>query len=96
MAGITHQGHKNAKIALQAAAIGMAFASFAAHAAPAQTAEQLYQANCAACHGTKLEGAVGPTLGQHAWIHGAPTKANLIKVISKGVPERICRPGRLR
>jgi glucose/arabinose dehydrogenase len=76
------------KIALQAAAIGMAFASFAAHAAPAQTAEQLYQANCAACHGTKLEGAVGPTLGEHAWIHGAPTKANLIKIISKGVPEK--------
>ena len=76
------------KIALQAAAIGMAFASFAAHAAPAQTAEQLYQANCAACHGTKLEGAVGPSLGQHAWIHGAPTKANLIKIISNGVPEK--------
>ena len=76
------------KIALQAAAIGMALASFTAHAAPAQTAEQLYQANCAACHGTKLEGAVGPTLGQHAWIHGAPTKANLIKVISNGVPEK--------
>jgi glucose/arabinose dehydrogenase len=76
------------KIALQAAAIGMALASFGAHAAPAQSAEQLYQANCAACHGTKLEGAVGPTLGQHAWIHGAPTKVNLIKVISNGVPEK--------
>jgi len=76
------------KIALQAAAIGIAFASFAAQAAPAQTAEQLYQANCAVCHGTRLEGAVGPTLGQHAWLHGAPTKANLIKVISKGVPEK--------
>ncbi|MYM27211.1 c-type cytochrome [Duganella sp. CY15W] len=76
------------KIALQAAAIGMAFASFAATAAPAQTAAQLYQANCAACHGSKLEGAVGPTLGEHAWLHGAPTRANLIKIISKGVPEK--------
>lgn len=76
------------KIALQAAAIGMALASFAATAAPAQTAAQLYQANCAACHGSKLEGAVGPTLGEHAWLHGAPTRANLIRIISKGVPEK--------
>jgi glucose/arabinose dehydrogenase len=75
------------KTALQAAAIGMAFASFAAHAAaPALTAEKLYQANCAVCHGANMEGAVGPTLGEHAWINGAPTKANLIKIISKGVP----------
>lgn len=80
------------KTALQAAAIGMAFASFSASAAmPAasvQAADKLYQANCAACHGAKMEGAVGPTLGQHAWIHGEPTKANLIKVISKGVPDK--------
>jgi len=76
-------------IALLAAAIGMAFASFAAHAAaPTLTAEKLYQANCAVCHGAKMEGAVGPTLGAHAWLHGAPTKANLINVISKGVPEK--------
>jgi len=73
------------KTALQAAAIGMAFASITASA---QTAEKLYQANCAVCHGAKLEGAIGPTLGEHAWLHGAPTKANLIKIISKGVPEK--------
>jgi len=77
------------QIALLAAAIGMAFASLTAHAAaPVPTAEKLYQANCAVCHGAKMEGAVGPTLGAHAWLHGAPTKANLIKVISKGVPEK--------
>ncbi|WP_432379431.1 c-type cytochrome [Duganella sp. P38] len=76
------------KTALQAAAIGMAFASFAAGAAPALTGQQLYQANCAVCHGAGMEGAVGPTLGQHAWLHGEPTKANLIKIISKGVPEK--------
>jgi glucose/arabinose dehydrogenase len=77
------------QIALRAATFGMAFASFAAHAAtPALTAEKLYQANCAVCHGSKMEGAVGPTLRAHTWLHGAPTKANLIKVISKGVPEK--------
>jgi glucose/arabinose dehydrogenase len=71
--------------ALQAAAIGMAFTAFTASA---QTADKLYQANCAVCHGAKMEGAIGPTLGEHAWLHGAPTKANLIKIISKGVPEK--------
>jgi glucose/arabinose dehydrogenase len=71
------------------AAIGMAFVSLAARAAePALSAEKLYQNNCAVCHGAKMQGAVGPTLGEHAWLHGAPTKANLIKVISKGVPEK--------
>jgi glucose/arabinose dehydrogenase len=77
------------QIALLAAAIGMAFVSLAARAAePALSAEKLYQNNCAVCHGAKMQGAVGPTLGEHAWLHGAPTKANLIKVISKGVPEK--------
>lgn len=80
------------KTALQAAAIGMAFVSFSASAAlsaaSVQAADKLYQANCAACHGTKMEGAVGPTLGQHVWLHGEPTKANLIKIISKGVPDK--------
>jgi glucose/arabinose dehydrogenase len=77
------------QIALLAAAIGMAFVSLSARAAePALTAEKLYQNNCAVCHGAKMQGAVGPTLGEHAWLHGAPTKANLIKIISKGVPEK--------
>ena len=76
-------------IAPRALAITMAFASYAAHAtAPSVAAEKLYQANCASCHGVKMEGGIGPTLGKHTWLHGEPTKANLIKVISKGVPEK--------
>lgn len=80
------------KTALQAAAIGMAFASVPAlaamSAASVQAADKLYQANCAVCHGANMEGAIGPTLGQHAWIHGEPTKANLVRIISKGAPEK--------
>ena len=77
------------QIALPAAAIAVAFASFAAQAAsPSVTAENLYQANCASCHGVKMEGGIGPTLGKHTWLHGEPTKANLIKVIGKGVPDK--------
>jgi len=77
------------KIALPAAAIALTLSSIAVHAAaPSVAAEKLYQANCASCHGTTMEGGIGPTLGKHTWLHGEPTKANLIKVISKGVPEK--------
>jgi glucose/arabinose dehydrogenase len=73
------------KIALQAAAIGMAFASLAAHAGTAPAAETLYQANCAACHGAKMEGILGPALGDKGWTNGTPAKAAIIKTISQGV-----------
>lgn len=60
-----------------------------AHAADTVgSAEQLYQTHCAACHGSAMQGAIGPTLGAHKWLHGAPTKANLVKVITRGVPEK--------
>jgi glucose/arabinose dehydrogenase len=55
-------------------------------AAPAVSAgEKLYQAYCAGCHGAKLEGAEGPSLVDQVWIHGAPSKSNLVNIISKGV-----------
>ena len=62
------------KIAVPAAAIALAFTSLATHAAaPSVAAEKLYQANCASCHGVKMEGGIGPTLGKHTWLHGEPT-----------------------
>lgn len=67
-----------------------AIASLAAQAAEPDlaAAEKIYQANCAVCHGVKMEGGFGPSLGDHAWRHGPPTKANLIKVIGEGVPDK--------
>lgn len=50
--------------------------------------EKLYQTYCAACHGAKLEGAEGPSLIDQAWIHGSPTKANLVNIITKGVADK--------
>ena len=61
--------------------------SGAAHAAPVDAA-RLYQANCAQCHGINLEGAAGPSLVDKQWVHGAPTRANLAKVIANGVPDK--------
>lgn len=70
-----------------AALLGLALSTSAA-GAPALTAQQLYQNNCAVCHGANLEGGVAPTLLQHKWVHGEPTKLNLQKVISNGVPDK--------
>jgi glucose/arabinose dehydrogenase len=69
-----------------------ALAPYAAHGATpavnADAAAKLYQAHCASCHGAKMEGATGPSLVDQVWLHGAPTRANLIGIISKGVTDK--------
>jgi cytochrome c oxidase cbb3-type subunit 3 len=42
---------------------------------------------CAACHGQKGEGGVGPNLTDEYWIHGG-TLAAVFKTIKYGVPEK--------
>jgi glucose/arabinose dehydrogenase len=79
--------NKSLRIRLAGLLCLSALAPLAAHAA-VQAGEKLYQAHCAACHGVKLEGAAGPSLVDQVWLHGAPTKANLITVISKGVADK--------
>lgn len=79
--------------AMAAAAALLAPAAYSAPAAPAapatvSPAHKLYLANCAQCHGKELEGAAGPSLADATWLHGQPTKNNLVRLISKGVPEK--------
>jgi len=71
-------------------ALAAALLSSNALAAPEgmAAAHKLYQANCAQCHGKDLEGAAGPNLADSAWLHGQPTKANLVRLISKGVADK--------
>jgi glucose/arabinose dehydrogenase/cytochrome c553 len=71
-----------------AALVGLALSTSSTFAAPTQTAQLLYQNNCAICHGANMEGGIGPTLLQHKWLHGEPSKVNLRKVISDGVPDK--------
>ena len=51
---------------------------------------------CAACHGTKLEGGVGPTLKGHAWKDAkAGDEAAIYAVVTHGVPKTamVAHPG---
>lgn len=47
----------------------------------------VYQTNCAACHGDKGQGVVGPNLTDPYWIHGGSPQ-NIMNVINNGVVEK--------
>lgn len=46
---------------------------------------QVYQANCATCHGAKAEGFTGPNLTDEYWIHGG-SLIDIYETIRDGVP----------
>lgn len=49
--------------------------------------ELIYKSVCAACHGQKGEGSVGPNFTDEYWIHGGGIK-NVFKTIKYGVPDK--------
>ncbi|MFN0033772.1 MAG: cbb3-type cytochrome c oxidase N-terminal domain-containing protein [Saprospiraceae bacterium] len=49
--------------------------------------ELIFKSVCAACHGQKGEGTVGPNFTDEQWIHGGGIK-NLFKTIKYGVPDK--------
>lgn len=49
--------------------------------------EMTFKTVCAACHGQKGEGLVGPNFTDEYWIHGGGIK-NVFKTIKYGVPEK--------
>ncbi|HRI61105.1 MAG TPA: cbb3-type cytochrome c oxidase N-terminal domain-containing protein [Saprospiraceae bacterium] len=49
--------------------------------------ELIFKNTCAACHGQKGEGTVGPNFTDEYWIHGGGIK-DLFKTIKYGVPEK--------
>lgn len=48
----------------------------------------VYAAKCAACHGAKGEGMVGPNLTDKFWIHGKGDPAGVLHVVAKGVLDK--------
>lgn len=49
--------------------------------------ELIFKNACAACHGQKGEGSVGPNFTDDRWIHGGGIK-NVFKTIKYGVPDK--------
>jgi len=49
--------------------------------------ELIFKNVCAACHGQKGEGGVGPNMTDEYWLHGGGIK-NVFKTIKYGVPEK--------
>lgn len=47
-----------------------------------------YAGKCAACHGTELQGLIGPNLTDDYWLHGDGSHMALLKVIREGIPEK--------
>jgi cytochrome c oxidase cbb3-type subunit 3 len=47
-----------------------------------------YDATCAACHGAKGEGLVGPNLTDPFWIHADGTLMSIREVVAQGVTEK--------
>jgi cytochrome c oxidase cbb3-type subunit 3 len=46
--------------------------------------EEVYKANCVACHGAELQGGIGPSLVDSTWIHGSKPE-EIVATITNGV-----------
>lgn len=61
--------------------------AFLTDAASLEAGKAIYVANCAACHAADGGGTVGPNFTDKYWLHGNKV-ADIVKIISKGVPEK--------
>jgi cytochrome c oxidase cbb3-type subunit 3 len=52
-----------------------------------EAGEQIFKANCVACHGADMKGGIGPNLLDTTWIHGGKPE-EILHTISVGVPEK--------
>ena len=49
--------------------------------------------NCYACHGSKGEGLVGPSLVDAEWIHSKGTAEEIAALVTKGIPNEQSKSG---
>ena len=49
-----------------------------------EAGEDVYKANCVACHGAELQGGIGPNLVDSTWIHGGKPD-EIVATITNGV-----------
>jgi cytochrome c oxidase cbb3-type subunit 3 len=69
------------------AAAQVAGADFVITAAAVTAGEGIFAQFCIACHGSNLEGGIGPSFLDDEWIHGG-TSADVIRIVTNGVPEK--------
>lgn len=48
----------------------------------------VYAEKCAACHGSTLQGLIGPNLTDSYWLHGKATRQDIVRVIRQGVTDK--------
>lgn len=65
-----------------------ALAALMGDAAVVEEGKLKYAAVCAACHGQKGEGLIGPNLTDEFWIHGDGSLTGVMKVVKEGVLEK--------
>lgn len=53
-----------------------------------ESGAKVYTTTCASCHGAQLQGLIGPNLTDKYWLHGKGTRADIVKVVTDGVPEK--------
>lgn len=53
-----------------------------------QLGATVFAGKCAVCHGSQLEGGIGPNLVDEYWLHGKGTPADIVQVVSKGVLDK--------
>lgn len=63
-------------------------AAFFANPKAAEAGSAIFAGKCAACHGDKLQGLIGPNLVDKFWIHGGGTRTDIVKVIREGVADK--------
>ncbi len=47
-----------------------------------------FTSRCAACHGNDGQGTIGPNLTDNFWLNGDGSPKELVRIITKGVPEK--------
>ena len=78
-----HLAEREARaLARKTAAQGLS--SLAEDASTVAAGTAAFQVTCAACHGMKAEGNIGPNLTDDAWIHGGSAE-DIQKIINEGV-----------
>ena len=53
-----------------------------------ESGKTAFIAKCAACHGDKGQGLIGPNLTDDYWLHGEGKAKDVIKVVSEGVLDK--------